>query len=188
FRSKSATHSGIDSEHREVVLRDQGRANQLGTAGHLLEKTNARNAGDSPAYSSAVTRFRRVIQRQASPRRCNQAREDVVEVAVVNVVRVAERSTAGVVRERRYVDVDQAVRLCRLDGAQGDSVVGCEDGGVYGDPDGQCQYRYGAEPGVLQQLAEGVFQVIHGSWSVVTAHSARSARAGSIRDARTAGS
>src|SRR5207244_4756413 len=34
FRSKSATHGGINSEHREVVLRDQGRANQFGTAGH----------------------------------------------------------------------------------------------------------------------------------------------------------
>src|SRR2546422_11585545 len=46
------------------------------------------------------------------------------------------------------------------------------------------------EPGVLQQLAEGEFEVVHGSWfvAVVTVHSARSARAGSIRDARTAGS
>src|SRR5256885_14997940 len=109
-------------------------------------------------------------------------------MAVGNVVGVADCSTAVVVGERRYVDVDKAVRLCRLDGAQGDSVVGCEDGGVYGDPDGQCQYRHGAEAGVLQQLAEGVFQVVHGSWFVVTVHSARSARAGSIRDARTAGS
>src|SRR5439155_4665525 len=97
-------------------------------------------------------------------RRCNQAREDAVVVAVVNIVRVAERSTAVVIRERRCVDVDQAVRLGRLDGAQGDSVVGCEDGSVYGDPNGQCQYRHGGEAGVLQQLAKGEFQIIHGSW------------------------
>src|SRR5256885_16301546 len=82
-------------------------------------------------------------------------------MAVGNVVGVADCSTAVVVGERRYVDVDKAVRLCRLDGAQGDSVVGCEDGGVYGDPDGQCQYRHGGEAGVLQQLAEGEFEIIH---------------------------
>ena len=89
-------------------------------------------------------------------------REDVVVVSVVNEVRVAERSTAVLVRQRRYVDVNQTVRLRRLDGAQGDSVVGCEDGGVYGDPDGQCQYRHGAEAGILRQLAESEFEIVHG--------------------------
>src|SRR2546429_4026927 len=39
---------------------------------------------------------------------------------------------------------------------------GCEDGGVYGDPDGQCQYRHGAEPGILQQLKKGEAKIVHG--------------------------
>src|SRR2546429_3567103 len=45
---------------------------------------------------------------------------------------------------------------------------GCEDGGVYGDPDGQCQYRHGAEPGILQQLSKGEAKIVHGLLSVVS--------------------
>ena len=54
-------------------------------------------------------------------------------VPVVNVVRVAERSTAVAVLGRRHVYVNQSVRLRRLDRAQGDSVEGCEDGCVGAD-------------------------------------------------------
>ena len=61
LRNKGATHSGVNSEHREVILGHQGRPNQLGTACHLLEKTDTCNGGDSPSCGSDVTHSRRGV-------------------------------------------------------------------------------------------------------------------------------
>jgi len=42
----------------------------------------------------------------------------------------------------------------------------CEDGRVRPDAEGEREHSHGGETGILQLLANGEFEVVHGSWSV----------------------
>ena len=64
-------------------------------------------------------------------------------------------------------DDGEPVRFRKRQRAKQRGVDQAEDGGASPDAEREREHRHGGEAGVLQQLAEGEFEVVHGSWSVV---------------------
>jgi len=48
------------------------------------------------------------------------------------------------------------------------STIDCENCRVRPDAERECEHGHGGEAGVLEQLAESEFQIVHGSLSVVS--------------------
>src|SRR5437879_1106225 len=65
-------------------------------------------------------------------------------------------------------DLHDSVRLEERQRPQEYCVYDAEDCRVRSDAEREREHGHGGEAGVLQQLAKGVFEVVHGSWSVVS--------------------
>src|SRR5437762_1751794 len=63
-------------------------------------------------------------------------------------------------------DRDNFVRPVRREWPQEDGVEYAKDCSVGPDAQRERDHGHGGETGVLQQLAEGEFEIIHGAWSV----------------------
>src|SRR5439155_4386681 len=179
FRVNESTANWPQPENLKVILRNVLACNRLGRI--------------------AITQIElNVVARQ-------QAVEYGVPIPVVQVVRVREWLITFSLGELR-VNIYQALRLIHRQRLQVDRIDQSENGGCSADAYGKSRNGHKREAGILQQLAEGEFEVVHGGigsgvWrlgsgvvgfprhlSPGTGHSVRSATIGSIRAARRAGS
>src|SRR5437667_4384216 len=62
-------------------------------------------------------------------------------------------------------DLHQPVWFRSRNGVQQHCVHHAKDGGIRPDPEREREHGHGGEAGVLQQLAQGEFQIVHGAWS-----------------------
>ena len=91
------------------------------------------------------------------------AGEEIAAFAQLTVGGVGERPEVGRLLFVLGEELDDPVGRGKRPRTEGERVDGAEHRGVQPDAEREGEHGHGGEAGVLQQLAEGEFQIVHGS-------------------------